>query len=112
VEWSNDLNRYPLYFPEEFPKPLDQHEINEILDQAKAVDPEWYETMVDSNIDVFEMPYEESVCYFKHSKNLEKIRCTNCPGLAMIPLNNMKSVTNSIGKFSKNSKSSSMWYHY
>jgi hypothetical protein len=39
----NDLNRYLLYFPEENPKQLDQDEIIEILDQAKA--PEWHETL-------------------------------------------------------------------
>jgi hypothetical protein len=47
----NDLNRYLLYFPEENPKQLDQDEIIEILDQAKAVDPEWHEAMVNANID-------------------------------------------------------------
>jgi hypothetical protein len=39
----NDLNHYLLYFPEENPKQLDQDEIIEILDQAKARDPEWHE---------------------------------------------------------------------
>jgi hypothetical protein len=43
VERLNDLNRYLLYFPEENPKQLDQDEIIEILDQAKATDPEWHE---------------------------------------------------------------------
>jgi hypothetical protein len=42
VERLNDLNRYLLYFPEENPKQLDQDEIIEILDQAKAMDPEWH----------------------------------------------------------------------
>jgi hypothetical protein len=42
-----------LYFPEENSKQLYQDEIIEILDQAKA--PEWHETMVNSNIDIFEM---------------------------------------------------------
>jgi hypothetical protein len=36
LEWLNDLNRYLLYFPEENPEQLDQDEIIEILDQAKA----------------------------------------------------------------------------
>jgi hypothetical protein len=36
VERLNDLNRFMLYFPEENPKQLDQNEIIEILDQAKA----------------------------------------------------------------------------
>jgi hypothetical protein len=40
VERLNDLNCYLLYFPEEIPKQLDQDEIIEILDQAKARDPE------------------------------------------------------------------------
>jgi hypothetical protein len=41
-----------LYFPEEIPKQLDQDEIIEILDQAKAVDPDWYEAMMNANIDI------------------------------------------------------------
>jgi hypothetical protein len=36
VERLNDLNSFQLYFPEENPKQLDQDEIIEILDQAKA----------------------------------------------------------------------------
>jgi hypothetical protein len=77
VERLNDLNRYLLYFPEEKPKQLDQDEIIEILDQAKARVPEWHEAMVNANIDIFEMSYEESVFYFKRLENLEKIRRTN-----------------------------------
>jgi hypothetical protein len=77
VERLNDLNQYPLYSPEENPKQLDQDEIIEILDQAKA--PEWHEAMVNADIDIFEMSIEESVSYFKHLENLEKIRCTNGP---------------------------------
>jgi hypothetical protein len=61
VERLNDLNRYLLYFPEENPKQLDKDEIIEILDQAKAVVPEWHEAMVNANIDIFEMSYEKSV---------------------------------------------------
>jgi hypothetical protein len=38
----NGLNRYLLYFFEESSKQLDQDEIIEILDQAKAWYPEWY----------------------------------------------------------------------
>jgi hypothetical protein len=60
------------FFPEEFPKQLDQDEIIEILDQAKA--PEWHEAMVAANIDIFEMSYEESVSYFKRLEKLEKSR--------------------------------------
>jgi hypothetical protein len=52
VDRLNALNRYLLYFPEENTKQLDQDEIIEILDQAKAaVDPEWHEAMVNANID-------------------------------------------------------------
>jgi hypothetical protein len=54
----NDLNSYLLYFSEENPKHLDQDDIIEILDQAKAWDPEWHKAMVDANIDIFEMSYE------------------------------------------------------
>jgi hypothetical protein len=50
VERLNDLNRYLLYFPEENPKQLDQDEMIEILDQAKA--PERHEAMVNANIDI------------------------------------------------------------
>jgi hypothetical protein len=47
-----------LYFLEENPRHLDQDEIIEILDQAKA--PEWHEAMVNVNIDTFEMSFKES----------------------------------------------------
>jgi hypothetical protein len=40
VERLNDLNRSLLYFPGESTKQLDQDKIIEILDQAKALDPE------------------------------------------------------------------------
>jgi arsenate reductase-like glutaredoxin family protein len=76
----------PATFPEENPKQLDQNEIIEILDQAKA--PKWHEAMVNTNIDIFEMTYEESVSYFKHLENLEKIRCTNGPNPSPIPVDN------------------------
>jgi hypothetical protein len=84
----NDLNRYLLYFPEENPKQLDQDEIIEILDQAKAYNPEWHEAMVNANIDIFEMTYKESVFYFKLLENLEKIRRTNSPNPSSIPVDN------------------------
>jgi hypothetical protein len=42
VDRLNDLNRYLLNFPEEYPKQLDEDEIIEILDQAKAMAPEWH----------------------------------------------------------------------
>jgi hypothetical protein len=77
VERLNDLNRYLLYFPEENPKQLDQ---------AKA--PEWHEAMVNANIDIFEMTYEESVSYFKRLENLEKIRRTNGPNPSSLPVDN------------------------
>jgi hypothetical protein len=54
-----------LYFPEENPKQLDQDEIIEILDHTKVCNPEWHEAMVNANIDILEMCYEESVSYFK-----------------------------------------------
>jgi hypothetical protein len=100
AERLNDLNRYLLYFPEENPKQLDQDEIIEILDQAKG--PEWHEAMVNANIDIFEMTYEESVSYFKHLENLEKIRRTNGHNSSSLPVANKKrfSVTSNVGKCS------------
>jgi hypothetical protein len=56
LETLNDRKRYLLYFPEENPKQLDQDEIIEILDQAKA--PVWHEAMVNAIIDIFEMTNE------------------------------------------------------
>jgi hypothetical protein len=79
VKRMNDLNRFLLYFADENPEKLDQDEIIENLDQAKACNPEWHEAMVNANNDIFEMSYEESVSYFKRLENLEKIRCTNGP---------------------------------
>jgi hypothetical protein len=114
VERLNDLNRYLLYFPEENPKQLDQDEIIEILDQSKAMDPEWHEAMVNANIDIFEMSYHESVSYFKRLENLEKIRHTNGPNPSSLPVDNKisQTVTSSVGKRSKNHKGSNMWCHY
>jgi hypothetical protein len=86
VERLNDLNRYLLYFPEENPKQLDQDEIIEILDQAKARDHKWHEVMVNANIEIFEMSYEESVSYFKCLEDLEKIRRTNGPNPSLLPV--------------------------
>jgi hypothetical protein len=79
----SELNRYLLYFLEENPKQLDQDEIIEILDQAKP--PKWHEAMINANIEIFEMTYEESVSYFKRLENLEKIRCTNGPNPSSLP---------------------------
>jgi hypothetical protein len=73
-------------FLKNFPKQIDQDEIIEVLDQDKA--PEWHVAMVNAKIDIFEMTYKESVSYLESSKNLEKIRHTNNPGLATIPVNN------------------------
>jgi hypothetical protein len=103
-----------LYFPGENPKQLDQDEIIEILDQAKAWDPEWHEAMVNANIDIFEMSYEESVSYFKCLENLEKIRCTNGPNPSSLAVDSKKrvAVTSSVGKSSKNHKRSNMCCHY
>jgi hypothetical protein len=84
VERLNDLNRYLLYFSEENSKQLDQDEIVDILDQAKA--PERLEAMVDSNIDIFDMSYEEFVSYSKHLDNLEKIRRTNGSNPSSLPV--------------------------
>jgi hypothetical protein len=62
--------------------------------------------MVNANIDIFEMSYEESVSYFKHFENLEKIRRTNGLNPSSLPVDNKKriSATNSVGKSSKNHK--------
>jgi hypothetical protein len=68
-----------MYFPEESSKQLDQDKIIEILDQAKARNPEWHEAMVNASIEIFEMSYEESVSFFKRLENFKKIRCTNGP---------------------------------
>jgi hypothetical protein len=91
LERLNDLNNYLLYFPEENSKQLDQDEIIGILDQAKA--PEWHEEMVNTNIDNFEISYEESVSYFKHLENLEKIRSSNGPNPSSLAVDNNKSVS-------------------
>jgi hypothetical protein len=100
-----------LYFPEENPKQLDQDEIIEILDQVKA--PEWYEAIVNVNIDIFEMSYEKSVSYFKRLENLEKIRHTNGPNPSSLQVDNKKYVNSSVGKSSKRGhKGSNIQCHY
>jgi hypothetical protein len=108
----NDFKCYLFHFPEQNPKQLDQDEIMEILDQAKAWNPEWHEAMVNANFDIFEMSYEESVSYFKHLENLEKTRRTNGPNPSSLPVDIQKSVTSSEGNSSKNHKGSNMWCHY
>jgi hypothetical protein len=60
VERFNDINPYLLYFTEENPKQLDQDEIIEIFDQAKDRNPEWHESMVNTNIEIFEKFYEKN----------------------------------------------------
>jgi hypothetical protein len=69
--------------------------------------------MVNANIDIFEMIYEESVSYFKCLENLEKIRRTNSPNPSSLPVDNKidNSVTSNVGKSSKNHKGSNMWCH-
>jgi hypothetical protein len=98
-----------LPFPEEQPKQLDQDEIIEIQNQVRSL--AWHETMVNANIDIFEMYYEESVSYFKRSENLKKIKRTNGPNPFSLPIGSKKrvSVTNSVGKSSENHKWSNIW---
>jgi hypothetical protein len=67
---------------------------------------------MNTNIDIFEMSYEESVSYFKHLENLEKIRRTNGPNPSSLPVDDKEPVTSSVGKSSKNHKGSNMWCHY
>jgi hypothetical protein len=74
---------------EENPNQLDQDEIIEILDQAKAWNPEWNEAIVNVNIDIFEMSYEESVSDFKCLENLEKIKRTNGQNPSSLPIRNL-----------------------
>jgi hypothetical protein len=70
--------------------------------------------MVNANIDIFEMSYDESVSYFKLLENLEKIRRTNSPGPATVPVYDQKSVSvsSSVAKSSKNPKVSNIYCHY
>jgi hypothetical protein len=53
--------------------------------------------MVNANIDIFEMSYEESVSYIKRLDNLEKIRCS--PGPATLTVDIMRSITSIVGIF-------------
>jgi hypothetical protein len=70
--------------------------------------------MIDAKIDIFEMSYEESVSYFKHLENLEKIRRTNGHNPSSLPVDNKKRVsfTSSVEKSTKNHKVSNMRCHY
>jgi hypothetical protein len=67
--------------------------------------------MVNANIDIFETSNEESASYFKRLENLEKIRRTNGPNPASLPVDNEKTVTSSLAK-SKNHKRSNLWCDY
>jgi hypothetical protein len=62
--------------------------------------------MVNANIDIFEMSYEESVSYFK--------RLENGPNASSLSVDNKKIiyVTISVGKLSKYHKGSNMCCHY
>jgi hypothetical protein len=71
--------------------------------------------MVNTNLDIFEMSNEESVSYFNRLGKLEKIRRTDGPSPATLPVDNEKrvSVTSSVGKpYSKSPESSNMWCNY
>jgi hypothetical protein len=70
VERLNGLNRYLLFFLEEHPKQLDQDEIIEIMDQAKA--PEWHAAMVAANIDIFSMTMKSQFCISSDLRTLKK----------------------------------------
>jgi hypothetical protein len=101
-------------FRNDTPSSLNQDEFNKTLYQAKSRNSEWYEAMVNANIYTFEMSYEESVSYFKHLENFEKIRYTNVPGLDKLTVENEKIVyvTSGIRKSSKDHKVSKTRYHY
>jgi aspartate carbamoyltransferase regulatory subunit len=83
-----------------------------MLEQVKARYSKLYEAMLNSNIDNFEVSYEKSVSDFKSLENLEKIRHTNCPDPAALPVKNEKSLTSSVEKSSKHHKYSKMRCHY
>jgi hypothetical protein len=55
--------------------------------------------MVNADIDIFEMSYEESVSYLRRIINLEKISHTNGP--TNLPIGNEKYMTIIIGTFHK-----------
>jgi hypothetical protein len=95
VERLNEISRYILHFPGEFPLQLDQDEIIEILDQAKSS--EWYAAMILANIEIFKVYYEEAVFYFKRLKNLEKICRTSGQTPDTTKVDNKKAVTSSVG---------------
>jgi hypothetical protein len=85
-----------------------------LWDQVKAKDPEWHEATIDADIDIFKMSYEKPVSYFKSLENLKKIRLTNCPGPATLPVDDKRTdnFTISVGKYSNKPFASSIWCHY
>jgi hypothetical protein len=70
--------------------------------------------MFNARIDIFEISHEESVSYFTHVENLEKIRHTNGPCPVSLPIENKETVsfTSSVSKSSKNHKAFNMWCLY
>jgi hypothetical protein len=76
------------------------------------MDSECNEIMVNTNIDNFEISYEESASYFKHLENMGNIRRTS--SLVTLPADNKKIISSaiSVGNFSKNHKSSNLWCCY
>jgi hypothetical protein len=52
----------------------------------KQLEPEWNEATVNASIDTFEISSGESVSHFKLLENLEKIRSTNGPNPASLPV--------------------------
>jgi hypothetical protein len=66
---------------------------------------------LNSNIDIFENSYEESVCCFKRLENLERIRRTNGPTPAKLSIDNKKSFI-SVRMSSKHPMASKMFLHY
>jgi hypothetical protein len=66
--------------------------------------------MLNANIDIFDMSYEESVSNFKFLENLEKIEPTNSPGEATIPVitKNIVFVSIIVSKYSNNPKAFNM----
>jgi hypothetical protein len=70
--------------------------------------------MVNANIEIFEMPYEDYDSHFKGLENLEKIKRTNSPCPAILTVENKERVSgaSSVGKSSKNHNASNMWCHY
>jgi hypothetical protein len=68
------------------------------------------QALLSSIIHIFEMSCEESLSDFNHLEIPEKNSCTNSN--ATLSVNNIKSVTSSVGKSSKSAKASNLWYYY